>query len=77
MRRFRNEALEGPAEPCGSPTAMALAALAGVAGVAALAVVPGVTGITARHAPKALPFPFTGLAPASRWAGTRSRAGSL
>ncbi len=29
------------------------------------------------YAPKAFDFPFTGLAPASRWAGTRSRAGSL
>jgi hypothetical protein len=30
-----------------------------------------------RYAPNALSFPFTGLAPASRWAGTRSRAGSV
>lgn len=29
------------------------------------------------YAPKALLFPFTGFAPASRCAGTRSRAGSL
>jgi hypothetical protein len=29
------------------------------------------------QAPNALSLPFTGLAPASRWAGTRSRAGSV
>ncbi|SCE00186.1 hypothetical protein GA0115243_105694 [Streptomyces sp. ScaeMP-e83] len=34
------------------------------------------TACGASYAPKAFDFPFTGFAPASRCAGTRSRAGS-